>query len=312
MARMPTRRQALRVLAKLGGACLLALSLAAASGPAAAAETKAGADQTAVLLVTFGTTHASGMAGLNQVEADLKAARPGLAVRWAYTAGKVRAILKKRGQQVDSPMEALTALQAAGCRRVVVQSLHVIAGAEFHDLAGDLLAFCAAHPGFKAVLGRPLIGGTDDLIALTGVLLADAGPPQPGEALIWVGHGSHSPAGLTYPALAWALNRAQPAAFLGTVEGKPDYDDVAAGLKAAGLTKARLLPLLTVVGEHSKMDIAGDEADSWKSRLMAAGVAVTPVLKAISEIKGVRDIWLGHLGRALQELDGQPAKARKH
>lgn len=298
------------LVSRLGGACLLALALAATATPAPAADAEAA--KTAVLLVTFGSSHAGATAGLGQLEADLKAARPGLTLRWAYTSEKVRAILAKRGQKTASPKEALAALKAEGHQRVAVQSLHVIAGAEFHDLAAEVRAFAAAHPGFRASLGRPLIANTDDLIALSGVLLAAAGPPQPGQALVWVGHGSHSPAGLSYPALAWALGRAQPAAFLGTVEGKPDYDDVAAGLKAGGFQQVRLMPLLTVIGEHSKEDIAGDEAGSWKSRLTAAGVAVTPVLKAISEIRGVRDIWLGHLGAALRELDDQPAKTGKH
>lgn len=293
----------------LGGACLLALALAVAAAPAAA---QPDAARTAVLLVTFGSSHAGATAGLAQVEADLKAARPGLAVRWAYTSEKVRARLAKQGQKVDSPQEALAALKAAGFNRVAAQSLHVIAGAEFHDLAAEVRAFTAANPGLRVSLGRPLIAGVDDLLALAGVLLADAGPPRPGQALVWVGHGSHSPAGLTYPALAWALARAQPNAFLGTVEGKPDCDDVLAGIKAAGLKEARLMPLLTVIGEHSKQDIAGDEADSWRSRLTAAGIAVTPALKAVSEIKGVRDIWLGHLGQALKELEGKQAKPKKH
>ncbi|MFZ5586777.1 MAG: sirohydrochlorin cobaltochelatase [Thermodesulfobacteriota bacterium] len=297
---------------QLGGACLLALSLAAASAPAVAAETKAGAARTAALLVTFGSSHAGAAAGLAQVEADLKAARPELSVRWAYTSEKVRARLAKQGQKVLSPAEALAALRAEGFKRVAVQSLHVIAGAEFHELAAETRAFAAANPGLRVALGRPLIGDNDDLLALTGALLAEAGPPRPGLALVWVGHGSHHPAGLTYPALAWALARAQPNAFLGTVEGKPDFDDVMAGIQAAGLKEARLMPLLTVIGEHSKEDIAGDAADSWKSRLTAAGIAVTPALRAISEIKAVRDIWLGHLGLALKDLEGKPAKAKKH
>jgi sirohydrochlorin cobaltochelatase len=64
---------------------------------------------------------------------------------------------------------------------------------------------------------------------------------------------------------------------------------------------AWLLPLLSVIGRHALRDLAGPEAQSWKSRFEAAGVACTPVLKGSAEYPGFIRIWLDHLELALTE-----------
>ena len=45
-----------------------------------------------------------------------------------------------------------------------------------------------------------------------------------------------------------------------------------------------LMPLLSVVGKHAINDMAGSAADSWRSRIEAAGRRCNPVLKGISGI----------------------------
>ena len=300
---------------RLGRACLLALALTALAAPGLAAEparTKSpapAAGQTAVLLVTFGSTHAGALDQMKRIEPEVRAAHPGLEVAWAYTSHQVRQILAKRGEAVDSPREALSKLQSRGYNKIVVQSLHVIPGAEFHDLVNEVRIFAHHGKGLRTAIGWPLLSDTNDLQALAGIMLrAAAVGRQPDQALVWVGHGTHHPAGVAYPALAFALVRAEPRAYLGTVEGYPSYDDVLGQLQAAGVKSVKLMPLLTVLGEHSKQDIAGDEADSWKSRLTAAGFTVTPDLTPVAGYGGARDIWLGHLAKALGELAAEKAE----
>lgn len=303
---------------RLGRACVLALALTALAAPALAAESAkapaAAPGQTAVLLVTFGSSHAGALDQVKRIETEVKTAHPGMEVAWAYTSGKIRQILAKRGEKLDSPPEALARLQARGFKKIVVQSLHVIPGAEFHDLVQEVRAFAHHGKDLRVAIGWPLMSDTNDLQALVGIMLRAATPGrQPDQALVWVGHGTHHPAGVAYPALAYALAQVDQRAYLGTVEGYPTYDDVLGQLKAAGVKAVKLMPLLTVLGEHSKQDIAGEEADSWKSRLSAAGFAVTTDLTPVAGYSGARDIWLGHLAKALQELqaekNGQAKKA---
>ena len=42
-------------------------------------------------------------------------------------------------------------------------------------------------------------------------------------------------------------------------------------VSAAGYTKVILRPLMVVAGDHANNDMAGDDADSWKSMFTASG-----------------------------------------
>lgn len=301
---------------RLGRACVLALALTALAAPVLAAEPAQAKDlapaKTAVLLVTFGSSHAGALDQVKRIEPEVRAAHPGVEVAWAYTSAKVRRILAQRGEKLDSPPEALAKLQAQGVKRIVVQSLHVIPGAEFHDLVREARAFARQDKNLRVAIGWPLLSDTNDIQALARIMLRAATPGrQPDQALVWVGHGTHHPAGVAYPALAYALAQADPRAYLGTVEGYPSFDDVSGQLKAAGVKAVKLMPLLTVLGEHSKQDIAGDEADSWKSRLTAAGFAVTTDLTPVAGYNGARDLWLGHLAKTMGELQADKSGQAK-
>ncbi|WP_300951933.1 sirohydrochlorin cobaltochelatase, partial [uncultured Desulfovibrio sp.] len=69
------------------------------------------------------------------------------------------------------------------------------------------------------------------------------------------------------------------------------------------LTSARvwLMPLLSVVGQHALRDMAGDGAQSWRSRIEARHRLCLPVLRGMAEYPGVAGIWLRHLETAVAE-----------
>ena len=50
------------------------------------------------------------------------------------------------------------------------------------------------------------------------------------------------------------------------------------------------MPLLLVAGDHSVNDMAGDEEDSLKRRLEAAGFTVSYSLRGLGEIPAVREM----------------------
>lgn len=285
------------------GLTALALALTAA-GPAAAGQGDKKPARRAILLVTFGTSVPQAQKVFAGIEEAVRRAHPGMEVRWAYTSAKIRAKLAKTGQRLDSPEEALARLMAQDYDRVAVQSLHVIPGAEYSDLAAVVRGFANMEAGFRPSLGLPLCATTDDLQVVCKAVLADlpAGR-RPGEAVIFMGHGTHHPAGVVYPALAYILGKSDPLAFMATVEGYPELDAVMGELKAKGVTKAWLVPFMTVAGDHAMNDMAGDEPDSWKMRLKAAGVEAVPVMRAISENPAIVAVWLRHLDACLKTLD---------
>ena len=62
--------------------------------------------------------------------------------------------------------------------------------------------------------------------------------------------------------------------FIGTVEGEPEETACGAvieAVNAAGYKKVILRPLMVVAGDHANNDMAGDDADSWKSMFTASG-----------------------------------------
>ena len=252
-------------------------------------------DKTAILLVTFGTSVPKAQKVFAGVDKAYKKAFPGVEVRWAYTAKFIRDKLAKKGQKLDSPEQALARLMSENYTQVAVQSLHVIPGAEFHDLVQVVHGFKSMSPGFRPLVSYPLCATTNDLQKVASVLLKNL-PKQPkkGEAVVFMGHGTHHPGGVVYPAMDYILRKNNPRVFMGTVEGYPSLDDVVGDLKAAKVKTAWLLPFMTVAGDHAMNDMAGDEPDSWKSVLTKAGIQAKPVLKAITEIPAMVQIWITH------------------
>ncbi|HSO18462.1 MAG TPA: sirohydrochlorin cobaltochelatase, partial [Desulfosarcina sp.] len=65
---------------------------------------------------------------------------------------------------------------------------------------------------------------------------------------------------------------------------------------------AYLMPFMSVAGDHAKNDMAGDEADSWKSVFTKAGIRCIPILKGTAEFDEFVDIWVDHLSGPLSHF----------
>jgi len=257
----------------------------------------------AILLVTFGTSVPSAQKVFKTVEAAYRKAFPGVEIRWAYTAKFIRDKLAKKGQVLLSPEVALAKLLDENYTQVAVQSLHVIPGAEFHDLLAVVHGFKDMDPNFRPLIGYPLCATTDDLQAVAAALVADLPKGRsPKQAVVFMGHGTPHPAGVVYPAMAYILKKKDPHIFLGTVEGYPTLEDVKEGLKAAKIKEAYLLPFMTVAGDHAHNDMAGPEPDSWKSVLEKAGIRCKPVLKSITENPNIVKIFIAHTKNVMKHF----------
>lgn len=284
---------------------LVAVWALALAGPAQAGHGGEKAMKKGILLVTFGTSIDRAAKAFDMIDAATKARFPGVAVRWAYTAKIIRDKLAKQGRSIDSPAVALAKMGEEGFTHVAVQSLHVIPGYEFDDLAATAKAFEGLPEGIERIsLGQPLIAGPDDMTRLAKAVLADLpAERKKDEAVVFMGHGTHHPAGAAYPAMAYVFKQADPLTVVGTVEGFPEIDQVKAELLAMKVKTAWLIPLMSVAGDHAMNDMAGGEDDSWKSILTKAGIECKPVLKGLAENPQVVDIWLDHLATAYDRLN---------
>ena len=256
-----------------------------------------------ILLVAFGSSEDSAQISFENIDKKVKQAYPGIPVRWAFTSHIIRHKLAKQGRALDSPQVALAKMADEHFTHVAVQSLHTIAGAEFHDLRRIVGAFRMMGDFQHISMGNPLLGTQEDMEkAVRAIVKSIPGKRKKNEAVVLMGHGTHHPANAFYAALAFQLQLEDPHIYLGTVEGYPDLDFIKDRLRANKIKKAWLMPMMSVAGDHAKNDMAGDEEDSWKSVLTEAGIKCEPVLKGTAEYDAFIDIWVEHLGESLNHF----------
>ena len=252
----------------------------------------------AVVCVSFGTSVPAGRENITAVENVLRQAAQDRIFISAFTSGVIRRILKERGETVYSVAEALEELWKQGVTEVLVQPTHILCGHEFDKLKREAEPW---REKFEALrIGKPLLTDTDDLQTLAAELSA-AYPVQAGETLVLFGHGTDHAANLVYPALQTSFHLAgRPDVLVGTVEGWPAFEDVLVQLKARDGKNVHLVPLMLVAGDHALNDMAGDDPESWKSRLEAEGFAVRCTLQGLGLLPEVQDMYRAHLE---EELD---------
>lgn len=262
------------------------------------------APERVLLAVSFGTSHSrTREETIGAIEAALGKAYPEYALRRAFTSPTILRILRQRdGLAVDNLSQALERLAAEGASRVVVQPTHFMNGFEYDELSAVARSYESRFPAFS--LGRPLLRSEEDCRRLAAVLLKETREHrQPGTALVFVGHGTEHPANAVYRQLQAEFARAgHPDCFVGTVEAEPSPEEVLEQLAAAGAASVVLLPLMIVAGEHAVNDVAGAGADSWKSRLTAAGYPVTCVMRGLGQYPGVRELFISHAALAMAPL----------
>ena len=277
----------------------LLFTLALASGSGKTVKAKTG-----ILLVSFGTSVPQAQAALQNIEVAVKAAFPDTPVVWAYTSHMIRKKLARQGRLLDSPEVALARMMDEGFTHVAVQSLHTIPGKEFHELLFNARRFEGMAGGIKQIaVGQPLLSGDLDLArSADGVFKMIPGGRRPQEAVLLMGHGTSHASNAFYAALAYRLQLKDPNLFVGTVEEFPEIDLIKQQLIEKGITKAYLIPFMSVAGDHARNDLTGDDPQSWKSILTRAGIKSVPVLKGTAEFNPFVEIWVDHLKSAVNRL----------
>lgn len=253
----------------------------------------------AVLFASFGTTYqAARESCIDAVADDLARAFPDRTPAQAYTSVVVRRVLAERGVRVDDVPGALRSMSTAGVRDVLVQPGHLFPGEEYDRLCAQVRE---CLPLFDRVsMGAPLLSGSDDLERLTGIL-CEAYPRQDGRAVVLVGHGSYNFSNVVYAALSYHLHlRGRDDLVVGTVEGFPGPDEVLRLLGRVGAKRVLLVPLLLVAGEHATKDMAGEDPESWASRLRAAGYEVACHMGGLGELPAVRALYVEHARNACE------------
>jgi sirohydrochlorin cobaltochelatase len=288
-------------------------------------------EKPAIILAPYGSLSPRALATYERIRAAYEREFPGALVRLAFTSQlMIKRLQEKEGITVSSPLEALSELNLAGCRRAVVQSLQIVPGEEFHQLAALVhdLNFQGTKPAFERLeIGLPLLSCLDDCQKVSRVLpalwngsgwgegeiagdwklqrlrsLPDRDPGK--EAVLLVGHGTGHPADSLYSLMARVLEKDHRNVFLGTLEGFPGLSEMVAELiKGSRAKRVRLLPFLLVAGGHAENDIAGAGPKSWKSMLEQEGFEVAVRLCGLGEMEDIVSIFLEHTISALVKTE---------
>ena len=278
-----------------------------------------------ILVVSFGTSfNDSRVADIKGIEDALQEAYPDWAVRRAFTAQIIINHVQARdGEYIDNMQQALDRAVANGVKNLVVQPTHLMHGAEYDEMMDAINEYADQFESVQ--VAEPLLGevGSDATVinedkqavaeAVTAAAVAEAGydsldaAKEDGTAFVFLGHGTSHTAKVSYSQMQTQMTElGYDNVFIGTVEGEPEEtacDAVIEAVSAAGYTKVILRPLMVVAGDHANNDMAGDDADSWKSMFTASGSfeSVDAQISGLGSIPAVQELYVAHTAAVIGE-----------
>ncbi|WP_092153300.1 sirohydrochlorin cobaltochelatase [Desulfovibrio legallii] len=253
----------------------------------------------AILLVAFGASSAQGQNALKGFDALVRQRYPGVPVRWAFTSLLLRERLALARQKSDSVFKAMSRLGFERFTHVAVQPLQTIPGSE-HEQVCAAVAEAAAPHGLVCRVGAPLLQSPADVQEAARALVRHLPAERaPHEDVVCMGHGARHAAVGRYADLDQAVRALDPRVHVGTMNGAALLEDILPRLASSTVW---LMPLLSVVGRHALRDMAGAQAQSWRSRIESDGRRCRPVLLGTAEYAGFAELWLRHLEAAAQPL----------
>ncbi|MCX6673724.1 MAG: sirohydrochlorin cobaltochelatase [Methanothrix sp.] len=261
------------------------------------------------VLAPYGTLFSSALATYDQIRKAYERIFPGSPVRLAFTSHlMIKKLKQKEGISVQSLPAALEELCDLGSESVVVQSLQIVPGGEFHQVAAMVQGLKGKSLAFSRLeIGLPLLSDLADCRKVSSLLPALCSGPASRrdperEAVLLVGHGTGHPAGALYSLMAQVLKREHRNVFLGTMKGFSGLADLLPELKGSGVRVVRLLPFLLVAGGHAENDIFGQSHSSWKSALEREGYEVVADRRGLCQSPEIVSLFLEHTGNALEKM----------
>ena len=257
-----------------------------------------------ILVVSFGTSYNNNRAlTIGAIEKDIDEAFPDYEMRRAFTSQMVINILKKRDDlHIDNVEDALERALDDGVKTVIIQPTHIMNGTEYHFKIKDTVDKYIDK--FENIpIAEPLLISDEDFEDLIASITSK-GDYDDDTAVVFMGHGSPAESNMVYTKLQGMLKeKGFNNYYIGTVEAKPDYDDVLAMVKEGDYKKIVLKPLMVVAGDHAQNDMAGDEDDSWKNMFASEGYEVECVIEGLAQSKDIRDVYIKHVQNAIDGLN---------
>ena len=266
-------------------------------------------ERDAILVMSFGTTfRETREKTIGAVVCEVQQAYPSVKVVLSFTSHIViKRVKKNEGICYPTPEEALQQLKDEGYTRIALVSLDIIPGVEYDYKRAVFDEYKACFR--RLTLGTPLMywqgqeDKRDDVRDVMAAVATELPPCTEDEAVLLMAHGTPHPANAYYAVMQERLQQlGQERVYIYSVEGRPSLEDVLPKIKKESVKKVTLVPLMFVAGDHAVNDMAGDEPDSHKSILEAAGLSVQTIIRGIGENAAVRRIFAARVKEAYEAL----------
>lgn len=258
-----------------------------------------------LLVLSFGTSYNdSRRLTIGAIENAIEAAVPDYAVRRGFTANIVIDHVNRRdGILIDDIDAALKRAVDNKVKTLVVQPTHLMSGIEYDEIVEKVANYSDAFD--KVAFGAPLLTSDDDFERVEKAIVDWTSEYDDGEtAICFMGHGTEHEANQVYQKMQDMLTAdGYTNYFVGTVEAEPSLENVIAKVKEGNYKRVILEPLMVVSGDHANNDMAGDDADSWKSAFEAEGYEVECLLRGLGENEDIRKIYVDHAQSAIDSIE---------
>lgn len=198
---------------------------------------------------------------------------------------------------INTPEEVIKKLIKDNYEEVILQPTLIINGIEYEKVA----KICDKYRDkfSSLVLGTALLTTRADYEEVVKELIAQLPEIKEDEAVVFMGHGTYHHTTSAYPTLEYIFHlEGYKQIFVGTAEGFPNFEDVVKRLQELDIRKIYLIPFMFVAGEHAINDMAGEDEDTWESRLKEMGYKVEVLLKGIGEFSAIREMFIRHAKEA--------------
>ena len=268
-----------------------------------------------ILVVSFGTRYEkTRKKTIGTIEERIRREWKDYQVYRAFTSVIIRKKLKEEGVYVCDVKEALEQIVADGCiEELIIQPTYMICGKEYSRMCEEVERYRGRIK--RICLGQPLLSEREDYRELANII-GRTYEVEEDETLILMGHGSEHFANISYPAFAEELKElGYNHILVATVEGYPSLAEIKEELRQARKNakentensavsstqkkKVCLVPMMIVAGKHANRDMLGGE-DSWKAQLEREGFEVRYILKGLGELTEVQQMFVRHVGNAIQ------------
>ena len=250
-----------------------------------------------IIMTAFGTT-SDAITTYSHIDQVIRGNFPAEEIVWAYSSKRVTRELQQHSNTPAIHLEeAFCQLKSRGISKVIVQSLHLFPGSEFHGIHHT-----TKHSGLSSVIGNPLLTAEQDYHELGNIFqpLISAGT---GKAILILGHGTHHPVWTAYYCLEKILRRRfGDKIFVGVVEKSPDSNHLIHEILEHGYNEVCVIPLFLVHGMHYRRDIISDAPESWVSRLKSKGIVVNLIHQSLGLMPGVAELFVRHIAEAREKL----------